>query len=66
MWGAVGRAGRWVGGGGVASGAELIMPARGGMGMMGAGQSGMKGERHAARIERMVTGRVAIIEGVTV
>ena len=26
----------------------------------------MKGERHAARIERMVTGRVAIIEGVTV
>lgn len=26
----------------------------------------MKGLRHAARIERMVTGRVAIIEGVTV
>lgn len=26
----------------------------------------MKGTRHAARIERMVTGRVAIIEGVTV
>ena len=26
----------------------------------------MKGARHAARIERMVTGRVAIIEGVTV
>lgn len=26
----------------------------------------MKGLRHAARIERMVTGRVIIIEGVTV
>ena len=47
-----------MGGGGVASGAELIMPARGGMGMMGAGQSGMQGEGCVWGCEKAVKPRM--------